>query len=614
MALKLKNDLDPAKDHYIGNPNASISMVEYGDYTCPECRQVRDILLRLSERFQNRITFAYRHFIGKDESARLVAQAAEAAGMQGKFWEMHAKIFDRNAKFDEQSLIEYAAEIGLDTETFKIELYSNEAKKRVEEDFLDAISSGAKVTPTLFIDGRDYRGAWDELSIIEAIEKPLGIRLEIAAYDFINWAASVGFTLIFATIAALLFVNVGFSEVYHHLVETPLSIGFGESVFSLPLEAWVNDALMAIFFLLIGIEIKREVLNGELSTFSKAALPIAAALGGMLVPALIYTFFNLNTPTQHAWGTPMATDIAFALGLMALLGSRLPASLKVFVSALAVADDLGAIIVIALFYGEGLNYQALIFAGIVIAVLIVINRSRIYNRTPYLILGIILWYFVHESGLHATLAGIILAMVIPSRKEANVADIAAQTSAVLKHEMSKFNSTNEKERENTISLFSLQSLKTALERLRDPGFHIEHGLQHWSNYLILPVFAFMNMGIPLTNTSYVITEPQNIGIILGLLLGKPIGIVFFTWLCVKSGLAKLSNELNWSHILGAGLLAGVGFTMSIFIANAAFAEATLQQVKLSILIASALSGLSGLGILYFITRNVMHEKNQILQN
>lgn len=611
MALKLKNNFDPAKDHFIGNPKAPVSMVEYGDYTCPECRQVRDILLRLSERFKKRISFTYRHFVGKDELATLVAQAAEAAGMQGKFWEMHGKLFDRHAKFDEQSLIDYAAEIGLDTETFKSDLHSDKAKARVKEDYLDALSSGARVTPTLFIDGREYRGAWDELSIVEALEKPLGVRLEIAGYDFINWAASVGFTLIFATIAALLFVNIGFSEQYHHLVQTPLSIGFGKSSFSLPLEAWVNDGLMAIFFLLIGIEIKREVLVGELSTFRKAALPIAAAFGGMLFPALIYTFFNVNTPTQHAWGTPMATDIAFALGLMALLGSRLPTSLKVFVSALAVADDLGAIIVIALFYGTGVNYGALLSAGVVVAVLIVLNRIRIYNRTPYLILGIVLWYFVYQSGLHATLAGIILAVVIPTRKEANVADIAAQTSAVLKQEMYHIDSNEERDRESTISSFSLQSLGTAFERLRDPGFHIEYGLQHWSNYLILPAFAFMNMGILLTNSSYAISEPQNIGVILGLCVGKPIGILIFTWLCVKSGLADLSNELNWLHIIGAGLLAGVGFTMSIFIANAAFTESTLQQVKLSILIASALSALCGLGVLYFATRNVPHEKTQI---
>ncbi len=610
MSLRLIKNFDPGQDHFIGNADAKVVMVEYGDYTCPECRQVRDVLLRQSNRLDENLAFVYRHFVGEDGTAKLVAQAAEAAGMQNKFWEMHRRLFDRDSLFDEQSLIEYADEVGLDVDQFKQDLHSDAAKKRVEEDYENAVGSGARETPTLFIDGRMYRGAWDELSITEAIEKPLGVRVRIAAYDFINWAASVGFALIFATLAALLFVNFGGLEQYEHLLETPFSIGFGTNVFALPLEAWINDGLMAIFFLLVGIEIKREILSGELSTIRKASLPVVAAIGGMLVPALIYAIVNWNSATFHGWGTPMATDIAFTLGLMALLGSRVPSSLKVFVSALAVADDLGAIVVIALFYSSGLHFEYFIYAGIILALLIGLNRSRIYSRTPYFILGIFLWFFVHESGLHATLAGILLAAIIPARKAANVADIAAQTSAIMKHEL---NAASDDEAENNnqiISSFSILNLRNAFERLRDPGSHVEYGLQHWSNYLILPLFAFFNTGISLTGSSFSLTEPQNLGVILGLVLGKPIGIFLLSWLCVKLRLASLSNELNWFHILGAGSLAGVGFTMSIFIANAAFAENLLNGVKLSILIASVLSACLGMTILYFVSEEIKSIKKK----
>jgi NhaA family Na+:H+ antiporter len=536
----------------------------------------------------------YRHFVVHDGTARLVAQASEAAGLQHKFWDMHRRLYDRDARFDEQSLIGYAAALELDVEQFKKDLHSDAVRSRVERDYDDAVQSGARETPTLFIDGRAYRGAWDELSITEAIEKPVGVRLRIAAYDFINWAASVGFALIVATLAALLFVNLGFSETYQHLVHTPVSIGFDTRVFALSLEGWINDGLMALFFLLVGIEIKRELLSGELSTARKAALPVVAAIGGMVVPALLYALLNWNAPTRNGWGIPMATDIAFTLGLMALLGKRVPPSLKVFVSALAVADDLGAIIIIALFYSSTLHYQAFLYAGLILALLLGLNRGRIYSRTPYFILGIFLWYFVHESGLHATLAGILLAAIIPARKEANVEDIAAQASAILRHELQR----NRKSSSQKISTVSLANLVGALERLRDPGAHVESGLQHWSNYVILPLFAFFNTGILLVGLPYAIAEKQNLGVMLGLAAGKPIGIFLLSYLSVKTGLVRLSNELRWLHILGAGCLAGVGFTMSIFIANAAFEGNTLNSVKLSILIASVSAALLGMALLY----------------
>jgi NhaA family Na+:H+ antiporter len=315
----------------------------------------------------------------------------------------------------------------------------------------------------------------------------------------------------------------------------------------------------------------------------------------MIIPALLYMFINYNGEGTHGWGVPMATDIAFTLGLMALLGSKVPWALKAFITALAVFDDLGAILVIALFYGHGFHINAFIVALIIIGIMGFLNYSKVYSKTIYIVLGIILWFFIYQSGLHATLAGVITAILIPSRRKGNLVGIAAQANVIFNQEIVNIkNSDNDQE---SIRHSSLESIYKALDRLTGPREKLEHSLEGVVNYTILPLFAFFNTGILLVGAHFNLLTPINFGIVIGLCIGKPLGIVGFCWLASKFNLATLSNEISWPQLIGVACLAGVGFTMSIVVASAAFESEVLNGAKLSILIASALSAVLGILIL-----------------
>lgn len=358
-----------------------------------------------------------------------------------------------------------------------------------------------------------------------------------------------GVILILCVIISLLIANSGLGKDFDNILNT--KVGFTNPTFSLEysISLWINDGLMAIFFLLVGLEIKREVIEGELSSPKRAAMPIFAAIGGMIMPAFIYTFFNLGTSSSSGWGIPMATDIAFALGVISLLGNRVPASLKIFLAALAIADDLGAILVIAIFYTNELHWMQLIYSAGILTFLILMNRFGVKKLVFYIIPGIFLWYFVHHSGIHATIAGVLLALTIPTNpvKEAS-----------------------------------------PLEKL-------EHIIVKPVNFIIMPIFALANTNIKFESSMIDgLTSPLGLGIIFGLAIGKPIGVMTFSWLSVRIGIAKLPQQANWSHILGLGLLAGIGFTMSIFIALLSFKNLEYQaEAKFAILSASILSGLFG---------------------
>lgn len=583
---------NPDRDILFGEADGRADLVWYLDFCDPMSRRIRDVLRRTVDRFgTGNARLATRFLPSSDASlgGEIAARAAIAAFRQLYHVGMNQLLFDHDAPFDEAVVVELATELELDIDQFRADLFSPATDAQLEEDRITAAELGVETTPALFIDGREYHGAWDETSLMEAIQKPIGVRMSLASTDFFRWAASAGLVLVLATLAALLVANMGGHDWYEHLRETVIGISFGLSSFELSLEAWINDGLMAFFFLLVGIEIKREMVDGELSDMQRASLPILGAIGGMVVPAGIYLALNWGLPTEKGWGIPMATDIAFTLGIMALLGDKVPTSLKVFVSALAIADDLGAILVIAIFYGHGFDTSMFVAAIAVFALMLVLNRSRIYARTPYLILMVFLWFFIHESGLHATLAGVLTAAAIPSRRSANVDGIAAQTAMIFQSRMNNPDSP--------ISHGALSSLQLAIDRLRDPGFHLQAALENWSNFMILPLFAFFNTGILIFGSSFSVMAPESLGVILGLLIGKPLGIFLIVFVSVKLGFARLSSEINWTQLIGAGFLAGVGFTMSIFIGSAAFEGAQLESVKLAILLASALAAVIGSVIL-----------------
>lgn len=363
---------------------------------------------------------------------------------------------------------------------------------------------------------------------------------------------------------------------------------------------WINDLLMAIFFLVVGLEIKREVLVGELASPKRAALPIFGALGGMIGPALIFVAFNFGKETIGGWGIPMATDIAFAVGILAMLGKRIPNSLLVFLTSLAIVDDLGALIVIAVFYTENLELAYLGYAGTIVAVLMFMNVLRVRWITLYLVMGLPLWYCVYMSGVHATIAGVLLAITIPAHARVNAVNYVFSTRKALEvfanaHDDPETAVTESSERRAAVNAIMHNS------RLVMPPLHrIEHVLHPWAAFVIIPVFALANAGIPIHGgIGENLSDPAAMGIIFGLFIGKPIGIIILCYIACMLGIASLPRGVSWRHIFGAGMLGGIGFTMAIFIANLAYANSAshLEHAKLAILVASAISAIAGAGIL-----------------
>lgn len=371
--------------------------------------------------------------------------------------------------------------------------------------------------------------------------------------NFFQSERSGGFVLVGCTVISLLIANSQFGEAYIHFWHTTIDASFSAIKLSYSVEHWVNDGLMAIFFLLVGLEIERELYVGELSNFRNALLPIVAAIGGMLVPALIHFAFNYGTQTQSGFGIPMATDIAFALGVLSLAGNRVPVALKIFLTALAIIDDLGAIAVIALFYTEDFQFYYFLSAIGIYFVLFIAGKRGLYNLVFYLIGGVIMWYCMLKSGVHASIAGVLLAFAIPFPRNGNA----------------------------------------------NPSYKLQRFLHYPVAFIILPIFALANTAIVFPKDLLGSLESKNsLGIIAGLVIGKTTGIFFASYLAVKSKLALLSADLTWRHIFGVSILGGIGFTMSIFIANLAFADASvITASKISILLASLCSAVLGLLVL-----------------
>ncbi|XUU60162.1 Na+/H+ antiporter NhaA [Erythrobacter sp. HA6-11] len=372
--------------------------------------------------------------------------------------------------------------------------------------------------------------------------------------DFMQKESAGGIVLIFAALAALVVANTPLNTAYKAWLDIPIVAGFGGFVIDKPLLLWVNDGLMAVFFFLIGLEVKREVMEGQLSSWDKASLPLVAAIGGMAIPAVIYLMINAGYPENQAgWAIPAATDIAFALGILALLGPRVPVALKALLLAIAVIDDIGAITIIALFYTGEIDTGYLAMGGAVFVVMLLVGRMKVPSAIPYVLLAILMWAFVLKSGVHATLAGVAAALTVP---------LVANKG----------------------------------ERLLE---HMEHALHPWVAFLVIPIFGFANAGVVLLGLNPAdLLAPLPLGIALGLLIGKQIGIFGFAWLAVKTGMAKLPERVNWRQIHGISLFAAIGFTMSLFIGNLAFATPEqVDAVKLGVLSGSTIAAIAGFFLL-----------------
>ena len=406
--------------------------------------------------------------------------------------------------------------------------------------------------------------------------------------------------MLLCAIVSVAIANSGAYTPFLEFWETEFGFVLGGGHASLSFAEIINDVFMAIFFLLVGLEIKYEMTVGELTNIRQALLPILAACGGVLAPIAIYSIFNITNPdTAHGWGVPTATDIGFALGIMALLGNRVPNGVRVFLSTLAVADDIIAIIVIAVFYGHTPSFFWLGMAALVLLMLIVLNRRHVYSLLPYLLLGVVLWFCVFQSGVHATIAGVLLAFTIPSGSRVNLKNFAQWSGDHVAKASEQFDE-NEPVLGQKEYLSTVGSLSTVAREVIPPATRLEKRLFPWVYFMILPLFALTNADVCLqgANIMQTITSPVFLGIFFGLLLGKPIGIMLMSFIVVKTKLASLSENVTWLHMLGASILGGVGFTMAIFVANLAFADEVLvTAAKLGILLASACAGVIGFAFL-----------------
>jgi Na+:H+ antiporter, NhaA family len=412
-------------------------------------------------------------------------------------------------------------------------------------------------------------------------------KLLTPAQEFIRTESASGVLLIAAAALAFAWANSPWAASYFAVREIPLSVGFGAWRLEKPLLLWVNDLLMAGFFFVIGLEIKREILVGELAGWQRASLPAAGALGGMLVPALIYVAFNPADPAIHGWGVPMATDIAFALGVLALLGQRVPLSLKVFLLALAIVDDLGAVLVIALFYTAEVNGTSLLISLLVWGGALAYGRAHGERPIVFALLGLVTWYFMLKSGVHATIAGVLMALAVPLRHK-----VSAQ---VLQNELRPLASQGGGFEQVQMVIGRLEEV---LAKAHSPLHSMEHALAPYVAFFVMPVFAFFNAGVAVGSSEGELIGSVALGAFVGLLVGKPVGVAGFVFIAVMSGLTRLPAGATWSAMIGVGLLAGIGFTMSLFIANLAFADhALLDQAKIGVLSASVVASLAGLAFL-----------------
>lgn len=413
--------------------------------------------------------------------------------------------------------------------------------------------------------------------------------------DFITSSTAGGVILLAVTVAALAWANSAAAS-YFALWETNVSLSFGGFSLVKTLHHWINDGLMVIFFFMVGLEIKREIAVGELASFKKALLPILAAVGGMAGPALVYLVFNAGTPAAHGWGIPMATDIAFALGVLALAGDRVPPALKVFLAALAIVDDMGAVLVIALFYTSELSLTMLAAGAGILALLFIANRMNVRSTAVYLLLGIALWFCFLKSGVHATVAGVLLAMMIPVRSRIDKSDFLRET----KRAVERLENDDASAAENEL----IHHVAAVTEDAQSPLHRMEHALQPYVAFLIMPVFALANAGVALQGDIVgSLVSPVALGVTLGLIVGKQAGIFGATWLAVRTGVAVLPSGVSWPMIYALTWLCAIGFTMALFIAGLAFTDpATMDVAKIAILAASTVAGAVGMVLVKKSTR------------
>jgi len=606
---RLLRPLDKRRDHIRGGAARSDRAVVliYGDYLCPYCRRLRLVLDRLRKALGERMTYVFRHFPNErvHPGAEFAAIASEAAARQGKFWEMHDGLYGHEPPISEATVREIAADIGLDEKRFERDLADPKLRARIEEDTADGRRNGVTGTPTIFVDGVRYDGAWDFYSMLEAKERPVGARVQRTARAFANLPASAGIALLIAAGLALIFANSALAPLYRSFVEAQLGVGPPRGGVWLSVAEWCSEGLLAIFFLIVGLEIRREMTAGSLSEPRAAAAPILAAMGGIVAPAAIYLALNPGH-TAAGWSTPTDTGIAFTLGVMAVFGQRIPAGLKVFVAAYAVADDILTILILAVFYPHQLQPAWLLGAAALIVLMWLLNRWRVYAGWPYRAAAVGLWLALHLAGVNGALAGIVLAALLPTRPTPAAIPLLAQAATALA-ELEHAERALRRDGGDAKSLeqepvwdWASRNLSAAAARLLSPAERVERDLGPWSTYFVLPAFAFTAAGVPL-GADLGAPDAWRVlaGVVAGLAIGKPLGILGAVWIAAKARVALLPDGVG-PALIGAACLCGIGDPLSILLAEQAFAGQGLAAVaKLGVLAGSAVAAALGVLALVF---------------
>lgn len=593
---RLIPQIDRQRDHILGNADAPITLVEYGSYACRYCHAAHEIIAALRDRFGDRMRYVFRHrpISGSDEAEQAAELAEYASKTTGRFWEVHDALMNQGPAFTDGDFKRIASAFDLPASDAKDGAPWKAEATRVAEDIRSAQHSGVLETPTFFINSRRYEGPWDESSLAEAMLGSLGHRLHTATVDFVRWGPSAGLSLLLMSVMAVLLVNSSIGSAFQSWWQESFGFQLGERTFALPLLEWVNNGLLTIFFLVVGLEIKRELTVGRLATRRAAALPVIAAFGGMIGPALIYLLV-VPAGVQAGWGMTITTDTAFAVALIVLLGDRVPVELRVFLTAAVIIDDLVAIALIALLYTDAIDMQYLLASLAVTGLLAAFNRWGVYRSLPYAVVGVALWVCLHGAGLHATLAGVILAVVTPTRPPPNLRALMAQAEAVLRAETKHAGGAV---MQHGPSEPALQAMDVIHDRIESPASKLLRSVEPWSSYVVLPLFALANAGVVWSLDVFEGHGRLMAGIILGLVLGKPVGIFTAAWIAARLGIAAKPATYSWHQLSGAGALAGIGFTMSLFIAGQAFPDVgTYAAAKIAIFLASLIAGIAGVLIL-----------------
>ena len=589
--LRLLRPIDPRRDHIRGDLGGArrIAVVLYGDYLCPYCRRLREILERLRHALSDRLAYAFRHFPNEraHPGAELMSIGAEAAARQGRFWEMHDALYRHDTPLNRSILLDIGASLGLDMERFRRDLEDPLLRRRIEEDRADGRRNGVGATPTIFVDGVRYDGAWDFHSLLESLERPVGAQLHRTARVFANLPSSAGLVLLLATAAALICANSPLAPAYQRLMSTRFGIGPTPGLLSLSVAEWCSEGLLAIFFLIIGLEIRREMTSGSLADWRAAITPLLAAVAGVIVPAGIY--LSVNPPaTASGWSVTADTGLAFTLGILALFGSRVSSSLKVFIATYAVACDVLAVLIMVVFYPHALHVEWLAASASAVGVMVVFNRWRIYATWPYLTATLGLWLSLHLAGVSGALSGIAFAALLPRRPAPNAGPLLAQAAnalAELEHAEHELRSAGDERRrleEEPVWEWARRNLSAAAERLLSPAARVEQAAAPWSTYVVLPLFAFSAAGVSVV-ADFDLPYASRVlsGTALGLALGKPMGIILATWIAARARMGTFPADAAPMTFLGATFLCGIGDPLSFLVAEHAFpssAYATLAKI------------------------------------